>query len=184
MGNASGREEGGNDGSNGESGYLDNHGATTDYPGRVGSSDSMKVIQNQETKIGSDSRIWGKRNVAVGRDIDKFMYRFNVYVPDLIVCGDSYTTCTDRIEGFQARCLMGALKSWEVSKMSVVGVSYGGFVGHLDEKPQLVIIKRAGHAVNVEKPKKIYKHIKEFLVDPKQESKDDGNKVDDAKNSE
>ncbi|CAM8967230.1 unnamed protein product [Rhodiola kirilowii] len=41
MGNASGREEGGNDGSNGESGYLDNHGATTDYHGRVGSSDSM-----------------------------------------------------------------------------------------------------------------------------------------------
>ncbi|KAL9672007.1 hypothetical protein QQ045_009581 [Rhodiola kirilowii] len=46
--------------------------------------------------------------------------------------------------------------------------------GHLDEKPQRVIIKRAGHAVDVEKPKQIYKHIKEFLVDPKQESKDDG----------
>ncbi|KAL9672920.1 hypothetical protein QQ045_029173 [Rhodiola kirilowii] len=55
---------------------------------------------------------------------------------------------------------------------------------HLDEKPQLVIIKRAGHAVNVEKPKQIYKHMKEFLVDPKQESKDDGNKVDDAKKSD
>ncbi|KAL9671719.1 hypothetical protein QQ045_009290 [Rhodiola kirilowii] len=55
---------------------------------------------------------------------------------------------------------------------------------HLDEKPQLVIIKRDGHAVNVQKPKQIYKHIKEFLVDPKQESKDDGNKVDDAKKSE
>ncbi|KAL9688281.1 hypothetical protein QQ045_032701 [Rhodiola kirilowii] len=55
---------------------------------------------------------------------------------------------------------------------------------HLDEKPQLVIIKRADHAVNVEKPKQIYKHIKEFLVDHKQESKDDGNKVDDAKKPE
>ncbi|KAL9684798.1 hypothetical protein QQ045_022239 [Rhodiola kirilowii] len=44
---------------------------------------------------------------------------------------------------------------------------------HLDEKPQLVIIKRAGHAVNVEKPKQIYKHIKEFLVDPKQEKMHD-----------
>ncbi|CAM8990393.1 hypothetical protein QQ045_026466 [Rhodiola kirilowii] len=248
--------------------------------------------------------------------IDKFVSRFNVYVPDLIFFGDSYTTCPDRTEGFQARCLMGALKSWGVSKMSVVGVSYGGFVGysmaaqfeeeverlvlvcagvcleekdmddgmfvvknvdeaatilmpqkadklkellkvsfykpmrnvpscflndfinvmcrenlqerkelidslhkgrklsdlpkinkptliiwgehdrifplelahrlvrHLDEKPQLVIIKRAGHAVNVEKPKQMYKHIKGFLVDPKQESKDDENKVDDAKKSE
>ncbi|KAL9685579.1 hypothetical protein QQ045_023030 [Rhodiola kirilowii] len=55
---------------------------------------------------------------------------------------------------------------------------------HLDEKPQLVIIKRDSHAVNVEKPKQIYKHIKEFLVDPKQESKDDGNKVMDAKKPE
>ncbi|KAL9687101.1 hypothetical protein QQ045_031497 [Rhodiola kirilowii] len=57
-------------------------------------------------------------------------------------------------------------------------------IRHLDEKPQLVIIKRAGHAVNVHKPKQIYKHIKEFLVDPKQESKNDGNKIDDGKKSE
>uniref|UniRef100_A0A7N0UZX4 Association with the SNF1 complex (ASC) domain-containing protein n=1 Tax=Kalanchoe fedtschenkoi TaxID=63787 RepID=A0A7N0UZX4_KALFE len=41
MGNASGKEESANDGSNGESGYYENHGANTDRPGRVGSSNSM-----------------------------------------------------------------------------------------------------------------------------------------------
>uniref|UniRef100_A0A5B6YV70 AB hydrolase-1 domain-containing protein n=1 Tax=Davidia involucrata TaxID=16924 RepID=A0A5B6YV70_DAVIN len=37
---------------------------------------------------------------------------------------------------------------------------------HLGENAQLVVIKNAGHAINVEKPKEVYKHLKPFLIDP------------------
>ncbi|KAL6959399.1 hypothetical protein U1Q18_039550 [Sarracenia purpurea var. burkii] len=37
---------------------------------------------------------------------------------------------------------------------------------HLGENAQLVIIKNAGHAINVEKSKEMFKHLKSFLVDP------------------
>ncbi|KAK7399565.1 hypothetical protein VNO78_10750 [Psophocarpus tetragonolobus] len=36
---------------------------------------------------------------------------------------------------------------------------------HLGENMQLAVIKNAGHAVNVEKPKEMYKNIKSFLTD-------------------
>ncbi|KAJ6816056.1 catalytic/ hydrolase [Iris pallida] len=36
---------------------------------------------------------------------------------------------------------------------------------HLEENSQLVVIKNAGHAVNLEKPKEVIKHLKAFLVD-------------------
>ncbi|KAJ9541867.1 hypothetical protein OSB04_028373 [Centaurea solstitialis] len=38
---------------------------------------------------------------------------------------------------------------------------------HLGENAQLVILKDCGHAINAEKPKELYKHIKSFLVVPK-----------------
>ncbi|KAE8665971.1 Alpha/beta-Hydrolases superfamily protein isoform 5 [Hibiscus syriacus] len=37
---------------------------------------------------------------------------------------------------------------------------------HLGDNAELVIIKNAGHAINVEKPKELYKHLKSALVDP------------------
>lgn len=37
---------------------------------------------------------------------------------------------------------------------------------HLGENAELVIIKKAGHAINMEKPKELYKHLKSFLLDP------------------
>lgn len=37
---------------------------------------------------------------------------------------------------------------------------------HLGDNAELVIIKNAGHAINVEKPKELYKHMKSFLIDP------------------
>ncbi|KAG5029678.1 hypothetical protein AAZX31_05G165800 [Glycine max] len=37
---------------------------------------------------------------------------------------------------------------------------------HLGENAQLVVIKNAGHALNVEKPKEMYKNLKSFLIDP------------------
>lgn len=52
----------------------------------------------------------------------------------------------------------------------------------IGESSQLVILKNAGHAINVEKPKEMYKHMKSFLIDPlpppKQESHSNGRKVD------
>lgn len=52
---------------------------------------------------------------------------------------------------------------------------------HLGENAQLVVIKNAGHAINIEKPKALYKNLKSFLIDPiapsKQESRINGRKV-------
>ncbi|KAE8704922.1 hypothetical protein F3Y22_tig00110432pilonHSYRG00074 [Hibiscus syriacus] len=35
----------------------------------------------------------------------------------------------------------------------------------LGDNAELVIIKNAGHAINIEKPKELYKHFKSFLID-------------------
>lgn len=53
---------------------------------------------------------------------------FNVYVPDLVFFGGSYTTRPERGEEFQAECVMRVLEGRRVGKMTVVGLSYGGFV--------------------------------------------------------
>ncbi|PPD92999.1 hypothetical protein GOBAR_DD10031 [Gossypium barbadense] len=37
---------------------------------------------------------------------------------------------------------------------------------HLGDNAELVIIKNAGHAINAEKPKELFKHLKYFLIDP------------------
>lgn len=41
----------------------------------------------------------------------------------------------------------------------------------MGEKAQLVAIENAGHAINVEKPKELYKNLKSFLIDPLTPSK-------------
>ncbi|TKY47666.1 Monoacylglycerol lipase ABHD6 [Spatholobus suberectus] len=52
---------------------------------------------------------------------------------------------------------------------------------HVGEKAQLVVIKNAGHAINVEKPNELYKNLKSFLIDPltpsKQQNNSNGHKV-------
>ncbi|KAI9117024.1 hypothetical protein K1719_012023 [Acacia pycnantha] len=78
--------------------------------------------------------------------------RFNVYVPDLVFFGDSYTTRPDRSESFQARCVMSVMEAHGVRKMSVVGVSYGGFVAYsmaaqFPEKVDKVVLCCAGVAL-------------------------------------
>ncbi|CAK9325052.1 unnamed protein product [Citrullus colocynthis] len=55
---------------------------------------------------------------------------FNVYVPDLIFFGNSYTTRPERSESFQARCMMRLMDLLDVQKVNVVGISYGGFVSY------------------------------------------------------
>ncbi|KAK7358994.1 hypothetical protein VNO77_00937 [Canavalia gladiata] len=56
--------------------------------------------------------------------------RFNVYVPDLLFFGDSYTTRPERSEAFQAHCVVGLLEAHGIWRTNVVGISYGGFVAY------------------------------------------------------
>ncbi|XP_050206132.1 uncharacterized protein LOC126655845 [Mercurialis annua] len=56
--------------------------------------------------------------------------KFNVYVPDLLFFGDSYTTRPERTEEFQAQCVMAVMERFKVEKMDVLGLSYGGFVAY------------------------------------------------------
>ncbi|WRX10769.1 Alpha/beta hydrolase fold-1 - like 10, partial [Theobroma cacao] len=62
--------------------------------------------------------------------VSPLMSRFNVYVPDLLFFGESYTTRPERSEQFQAQCVMRVMDAYGVTVMSVVGISYGGFVGY------------------------------------------------------
>uniref|UniRef100_A0A803LUN0 AB hydrolase-1 domain-containing protein n=1 Tax=Chenopodium quinoa TaxID=63459 RepID=A0A803LUN0_CHEQI len=191
---------------------------------------------------------------------------FNVYVPDLLFFGESYTSRPERADSFQAQCLMRLMEAHSVKgRLSLVGLSYGGFVAysmaaqfkevvervviccaaicmeekdlvegkfkvkdledaadillpqtpeklkelmsftmvkppkivpncflndfihptliiwgdqdqvfpvefayrlksHLGDNAQLVVLKKAGHGFNVERPKEFYKHLKAFLI--------------------
>ncbi|KAJ0647538.1 putative alpha/Beta hydrolase [Helianthus annuus] len=42
--------------------------------------------------------------------VSPLVSKFNVYIPDLLFFGDSYTTRPDRTEQFQAECVMAALE--------------------------------------------------------------------------
>ncbi|KAJ4884695.1 alpha/beta-Hydrolases superfamily protein [Raphanus sativus] len=55
---------------------------------------------------------------------------FNLFIPDLVFFGGSYTTRPERTEVFQAETLMRALQKQSVKRFSLVGLSYGGFVGY------------------------------------------------------
>ncbi|KAJ8441497.1 hypothetical protein Cgig2_026298 [Carnegiea gigantea] len=56
---------------------------------------------------------------------------FNVYVPDLVFFGSSYTTRPERTESFQAECLVRLVEALCVKgRLRVVGLSYGGFVAY------------------------------------------------------
>ncbi|KAK9742609.1 hypothetical protein RND81_03G185500 [Saponaria officinalis] len=56
---------------------------------------------------------------------------FNVYVPDLVFFGESYTTRPDRTDLFQGQCLIRLMEAHSVTaRFSVVGLSYGGFVAY------------------------------------------------------
>ncbi|KAK6940160.1 Alpha/beta hydrolase fold-1 [Dillenia turbinata] len=77
---------------------------------------------------------------------------YNLYIPDLVFFGDSYTSLPDRTESFQARCLMRVMEANLVSKMSIVGLSYGGFVAYsmaaqFEERVERVVICCAGVCV-------------------------------------
>ncbi|KAM7253505.1 hypothetical protein ACFE04_021659 [Oxalis oulophora] len=55
---------------------------------------------------------------------------FNLYIPDVIFFGNSYSKLLDRSDRFQARCIVEGLKGFGVDKYNVFGISYGGFVAY------------------------------------------------------
>lgn len=86
------------------------------------------------------------------QQISFFAREFQVYVPDLIFFGDSYTKSSERSEVFQATCIVKLLEKLEVQRYTVVGTSYGGFVAYniaksWPERVEKVVI--ASSAVNM-----------------------------------
>ncbi|KAK4438180.1 putative hydrolase YugF [Sesamum alatum] len=65
-----------------------------------------------------------------GELLHHLMPRFNIYVPDLLFFGESKTDRPERTEAFQAQSVMRLMEAHGVHKMSLVGISYGGFVGY------------------------------------------------------
>ncbi|KAH6773376.1 hypothetical protein C2S52_003739 [Perilla frutescens var. hirtella] len=65
---------------------------------------------------------------------------FNVYIPDLLFFGKSYTNRTNRTEAFQAECVAAGLRRLGVERCSVYAISYGGFVCYrmAEMHPELV----------------------------------------------
>ncbi|WOK93222.1 hypothetical protein Cni_G01917 [Canna indica] len=53
---------------------------------------------------------------------------FDLYIPDLVFFGRSSSEGPDRSVGFQAWCVAKAMRQLGVTRYSVVGISYGGFV--------------------------------------------------------
>ena len=54
--------------------------------------------------------------------------KYDVYVPDLLFFGGSFSDKPDRSPTFQAECLAAGLKKLGVEKCILVGFSYGGIV--------------------------------------------------------
>nr|DAD21963.1 TPA_asm: hypothetical protein HUJ06_023426 [Nelumbo nucifera] len=71
-----------------------------------------------------------QKMILIGLSYGGFVSRFNIYVPDLLFFGDSFTTRPERSESFQAQCMMRMMAAHGVQKMILIGLSYGGFVGY------------------------------------------------------
>ncbi|KAK4422181.1 hypothetical protein Salat_1800400 [Sesamum alatum] len=81
--------------------------------------------------------------------ISFFAREFDVYVPDLVFFGDSFTKSADRSEIFQAASVAKLLEKLGIRRYSVVGTSYGGFVAYRmaamwPERVEKVVIASSG----------------------------------------
>ncbi|XAR48553.1 Triacylglycerol lipase [Bertholletia excelsa] len=65
-----------------------------------------------------------------GEILRPLISHFNVYVPDLIFFGESYTTRPEWSEEFQAWCVMRVVRAHWAGRVSLAGLSYGGFVAY------------------------------------------------------
>lgn len=74
---------------------------------------------------------------------------FDVYMPDLVFFGESFTSGPERSEIFQAECMGKMMEKMGVESYSVVGTSYGGFVAYhmatmMPHKVDKVVIASSG----------------------------------------
>ena len=95
---------------------------------------------------------------------------FNLYVPDLLFFGKSYTNWIDRSEMFQARCIREGLKRLSVNNFSVVGISYGGYVTYrmaeiYQDEVEKVVIMSSGVCYTDDQKEKQLKKIGRNVFD-------------------
>lgn len=121
---------------------------------------------------GSDSK-W-----QMSRQVGPLAKLFNLYSPDLLFFGKSYTSRPDRSEAFQAKCVAEGMKKLGVMKYSVFGISYGGFVTYRmaemnPEAVEKVVIASSGigctEEQKMEQVRKVGKHVADLLLPEKAE---------------
>ncbi|KAI3737733.1 hypothetical protein L2E82_27745 [Cichorium intybus] len=153
-----------------------------------GLSRSTFHLHNKQTTM----YIWASKNISSNKpnlvvihgfganskwqfilQISQLTRDFNVYMPDLIFFGDSYSSISDRSVKFQAECVCDGLKQMGLEKFSVYAISYGGFVGyrmaevHEDMVEKLVIVSSAivyTEDRKLEHIKKIGRNVLDLLV--------------------
>lgn len=64
------------------------------------------------------------------QQISPLLLHFNLYVPDIVFFGKSYSRGSERSEFFQAQSMMKLMKHLGVSRFHLGGISYGGFVAY------------------------------------------------------
>lgn len=64
------------------------------------------------------------------QQISPLLLHFNLYVPDIVFFGKSYSRGSDRSEFFQAQSVMKLMNHLGVSRFHLGGISYGGFVAY------------------------------------------------------
>ncbi|KAI3684158.1 hypothetical protein L6452_33377 [Arctium lappa] len=98
---------------------------------------------------------------------------FNVYIPDLVFFGESYSRNADRSDKFQAKCVCDGLKKIGVERFSVYAISYGGFVAYRmaelhEEMVEKLVIVSSGIVCRqdrkLEHVKKLGRNVVDLLV--------------------
>ncbi|KAJ8755936.1 hypothetical protein K2173_024481 [Erythroxylum novogranatense] len=99
--------------------------------------------------------------------------KFNLYLPDLLFFGKSYSKRPDRTDMFQASCVVKGLKKLGVDRFSVYSISYGGYVAYemaemYPKEVEKVVIVSTGVGCSEEQKreqlKKIGRDPKELLL--------------------
>lgn len=105
------------------------------------------------------------------RQMRQLAKKYHVIVPDLLWFGDSYSSRQPSL-ATQAEVLMDLLDYLELSKVHVVGISYGGFVSF---ELYRISKERIGSMVIVNSPGPAFdtKYLDEFLVKNKVEKASD-----------
>lgn len=96
-----------------------NHGARQTRGGYSTKKPSLVLLH----AFGLNSHTWC-------RQVSSFSSAFDVFIPNLLFAGRSFTTNKARTEFFQAECVYKLLQHLDVQEFCVVGTSYGGFVGY------------------------------------------------------